>query len=188
MYLRGLSNGGKGHCWLEVVAQACAIEEGWDADLVERVFSAGEKERLFRVRTALRHLTIKVFNLTENPLILEGFGGPRTAFSQRDTRRLALNFRQDVTNADDFRDTVLYMDADGGGGGHGGTRAILALSEGLGIDLGMGPSANVLAEYVDGATWKCAAIHGDGHWTLVALDVSFSCVFLCTSLSSDVAR
>ncbi|CAM9611877.1 unnamed protein product [Ectocarpus sp. 4 AP-2014] len=62
------------------------------------------------------------------------------------------------------------MDADGGGGGHGGTRAILALSEGFGIDLAMGRAANVLPEYVDGATMKFAAIHKDGHWTLVALD------------------
>lgn len=178
MYLRGLSNGGNGHCWLEVVAQACAIEEGWCVDLVERAFSARDSERLFRVRAALRRLTTKVFNLTENPNILQGFGGPRTALNQRDVRRLALNFHQDITNADDFRDVVEYMDAGGGGGGHGDTRAILALSEGLGIDLAMGRAANVLPDYMDGATMKFAAVHKDGHWTLVELDVSFACVFV----------
>lgn len=181
MHLRGLSNGGMGHCWLEVVAQACAIEEGWAVDLVERAFSAGDRTRLFRVRAALRLLTIRAFNSTKNLNILEGFGGPRTAVDERDIRRLALDFNKDVANADDFRDVIEYMDAEGGGGGHGDTRAMLALSEGLGIDLAMGTSKNVLKDYRDGDTLERAAIHDGGHWALVTLDVSFSCVFMYIS-------
>ncbi|CBJ33596.1 conserved unknown protein [Ectocarpus siliculosus] len=158
------------HCWLEVVAQGYAIGEGWAPDLVERAFTNGDRERLFRIRTAIRSLTIKVFNVTKNPLIREGLDGPETACDEDAIRRLALNFHQDPTNMDDFRSVIDYMDHDGGGGGHGGMRAMLALCEAFGFDLAMGPEMSGLVEYVEGSTEKCMELHCKGHWNLVVLN------------------
>ena len=174
MHLRGVGNGGEGHCAFEVAGQAFAVGEGWPIDLVERAFVAGDNKHLFRLHTALRLLTIAVFNVSENPMVTEDMEGPQTARGEDGIRRMALNFRQHITNPVDFRDAVLYMDPVGGGGGHGGTRAILALSEGLGIDLPMGRKLDVQTEYVNGSTRKCMALHDEvkGHWSLVIVNVS----------------
>lgn len=157
-----------GHCSFEVAGQALAIEGGWSVDLVERAFSAGDSEQLTRLRAALRRLTVSVLNGSENPAITDDMGGLQTARDEDAIRRLALDYRQHIRNPDDFRNVVLYMDPEGGGGGHGDIRAILVLAEGLGIDWYL----DVLAEYVNGSTRKYMALHDDGHWALVVLNVS----------------
>lgn len=167
-----VKNSAKGNCWADIVAQKYAIGEGWAMDLVERAFTNGDRERLFRLHTALRQLTIEVFNTTTNGTILDGFSGPQTAYNERDIRRLALNSNQRVKNANDFRNTVLYMDPVGGGGGHSDDRGIHALCEGFGVHSDMGPKDYVQAAYIDGSTDKFMAQHDDAHWTLVVLHVS----------------
>eukprot|EP00903_Cladosiphon_okamuranus_P016413 g15134.t1 len=111
------------------------------------------------------------FNATTNPEILQGFGTPQTAHNERDIRRMALNYNHDITNVDDFRHAVLYMDPVCGGGGHVDTRAILALCEGFGVNLAVGPKVQVLKDYKNGSTRKCMALHHDGHWALVVIDI-----------------
>lgn len=173
-YLRGMENGGNGHCSFETVAQAYALAEGWAVDLVERAFVHGDPEQLYRLRVALRRLTIAVFDVSENPMVTGDLQGPQTAHDEDAIRRMALNFRQKIKHPTDFRNVVGYMDPVGGGGGHGGMRAMLALSEGLGFDLAMGRKDDVLAEYIDGSTEECMALHdpAKGHWSLVVLNVS----------------
>ncbi|CAN0416994.1 unnamed protein product [Ectocarpus sp. 12 AP-2014] len=62
---------------------------------------------------------------------------------------------------------MLYMDPDGGGGGHGGTEAIRALAEGFGIDLPMGREVDVKTEFIEGSTKRMALHNPDaGHWSL----------------------
>eukprot|EP00752_Nemacystus_decipiens_P015188 g13524.t1 len=171
VYLRSMKNGGKGHCCFETVAQAFAIGEGWDVDLVERAFTAGDSKQLFRLHSALRRLTIEVFDAPRNDMIIGGMTAEQTAHDEAGIRRLALDYNQCITSADDFRNVVLYMDPELGGGGHGGMRALLALSEGLGVDLHMGQQVDVLAQYGNGSTRKCMALqNGDGHWSLVVLN------------------
>lgn len=170
--LRHMRNGGKGHCCFETVAQALAIQEGWKVDVVERAFTTGDSEQLFRLHWALRRLTVEVFDSSENDTIIGDMTGEKTAHDEAAIRRLALDYNQHITNADDFRNVVLYMDPKLGGGGSGDTRAMLALSEGIGVDLPNGPVANVLAQYVNGSTSQCMALHnGDGHWSLAVRNV-----------------
>lgn len=174
-YLRYMKNGGKGHCCFETVAQAFAIGEGWEVDLVERAFTTGDNEQLFRLHSALRRLTIEVFDASRNDKIIGGMTGKQTAHDEAATRRLALDYNQRIFNADDFRNVVLYMDPELGGGGHGDERALFALSEGLGVDLPMGPEVKVKEQYINGSTEKCMALHnGDGHRCLTVLNVSLS--------------
>ncbi|CBJ32726.1 conserved unknown protein [Ectocarpus siliculosus] len=62
---------------------------------------------------------------------------------------------------------MLYMDPDGGGGGHGGMEAIRALAEGFGIDLPMGREVDVDTAFIEGATKRMALHDPDaGHWSL----------------------
>lgn len=95
------------------------------------------RERLFRLHASLRRLTVAAFNVSENDMITGDFGGKQTARDEDAIRRLAVDPHVHIRNKEDFRNVVLYMDPIGGGGGHAGERALLALSKGLGIDLAM---------------------------------------------------
>lgn len=148
MHLRGVGNDGEGHCAFEVAAQAFATGEGWMVDLVERAFLAGDGEQLFRMHTALRRLAVAVIDVFKNTMIIGDMTGPQVTTDPGAIQRLALEYTEPINNRDDLRNTILYMDPIGGGGGHGGMEAIRALSEGLGIDLAMGRKLDVQTEYV----------------------------------------
>lgn len=153
--------------------QALAIQEGWCTDLVERVFSA-KSERLARLRTAARDLTVVVFNASQDEDVIRvGLCGPRTAFTLRDIRRLSLDYNREITSPKDWESVVLYVDLVGGGGGHGDWRAVRALTAGLGVrDLSIGGDIDAKAAYVEGSTAKCMAVCEKGHWALAVRNVS----------------
>lgn len=91
-HLRDVDNGGRGHCCFETVAQAFAIGEGWAVGLVERAFVDGASEQLFRLRAALRRMTIAAFDVSENPLVTEDLEGEQIAVDEAAIRRLALDY------------------------------------------------------------------------------------------------
>jgi len=107
---RYMRNGGQGHCCFDTVAQALAIREGWEVDVVERAFTTGDSVQLFSIHQALRRLTVEVFDSSENDMIIGDMPGNRTAHSKDAMRRLALDYNKRIINADDFRNVVLYMD------------------------------------------------------------------------------
>ena len=173
--IRILKNGGKGHCWAEVVTQALAIVEGWPVDLVERVFSTGDSEQLARLRVALRRLTIAAFEKSTDPMITDDFEGEQTATTPEEIQRLALDNNARIVNRIDFKHVVSFTDTVLGGGGHGDERAILSLCEGFGLELSLGRKEDVPASYIEvpsGSPITCMAFHNGGHWALTVLNVS----------------
>lgn len=178
--LRDLDNGKNGHCWLYVVMQACAVDGRWPVALVERAFSHKGSDRLHKLCRAARLVAVKVLDVTRNPFILGDMTGPQVATNPDEIRRLALDYVKHIHNLVDLRNTISYMDPVGGGGGHGGTEAILALAEGIGIDLPTGQVVDsLLVEYINGSTTKRTAVHDQdkGHWSLRVPMVSYSRVF-----------
>lgn len=174
LYAKNGVQGPKGHCWIDVVLHAFAIGEGWGVRLVEYALSAaGDSEKLARLRTASRRLTIVAFDASGDPVIREGLNGTRAASTPRETLNFALDYKQPINHPDDFHAAISYVDPVGGGGGHGGVRAVRALAEGLGVrDLGIGRGIDAQAESVEGSTRKCMAVCENGHWTLAVLNVS----------------
>lgn len=165
---RPLDNGAQGHCAFEVPAQACALQHGWHLDTVERAFKAGSRsDQLRRIRTLLRRLTIEVFNTSANAAITDGLKGKQKAVTDHEIKKLAQNYPERIRNKKDFINTVLWEHIDSGGGGHGDERVVLALAEGLDIDLPYGESDDVLAAFIEGSKKKYMAFNnGDGHWGL----------------------
>lgn len=177
-----MRNGKNGHCWVHVATQAYAVDGGWPVDLVERAFSRKGSERLYNLNAAARLLTVAVLEVSKNPVITGVIGamtGPQVATDPLTIQRLALDYKKHIHNIDDLRNTILYMDPFLGGGGSAGQEAILALAEGLGIDLHMGPEEDVWEAYINGDATKRVALHDNGgHWSLQVLMVSSkSCVF-----------
>lgn len=172
MHRHGMNNGKNGHCWVYVPMQAYAVDGGWPA-LVESAFSHKRSDRLYNLCGSARSLAVAVLDVSLDPVIIgaRNMKGPRVATDPDLTRRLALNYDVDIDNPVDLRDTMLYMDPILGGGGHGGTEAVRALAEGLGIELLIGEEVDVDAEYIKGST-KRMALHDPGHWSLQVFMVS----------------
>eukprot|EP00752_Nemacystus_decipiens_P006270 g5654.t1 len=163
-----MDNGKNRHCWIYVVMQAYAVDGGWPIALVERAFSLTGSDRLFNLCADARRLAVAVLDVSQDPMIIGGMKGPRVATDPEAIQRLALDYTADINNPVDLRNTMLYMDHVGGGGGHGGMEAIRALAEGFGTDLPMGREVDVLTEYINESTTKRMALHDPhaGHWSL----------------------
>jgi len=177
VFVHDMNNGKKGHCWIDTVLQARAIGGGWSVGLVEDTFSRTDCARLFDLRASARHLTVAALFASKDPMItgaLEAMTGPQVGTDPRSIQRLALDYTKSINHPGDLRNTILYVDPTLGGGGHGGTEAVRALAEGLGIDLPMGRDVDVWEEYINGSSTKRMALHdaNKGHWSLQVFMVS----------------
>eukprot|EP00752_Nemacystus_decipiens_P006271 g5655.t1 len=139
------------------------------SSLVERLESARTEIGAEDAKLVILHAKgIPDEKAERDPMIIGGMKGPRVATDPEAIQRLALDYTADINNPVDLRNTMLYMDHVGGGGGHGGMEAIRALAEGFGTDLPMGREVDVLTEYINGSTTKRMALHDPhaGHWSL----------------------
>lgn len=122
-----LDNAKGGDCYVLVTLQLRAMDARYPVGLVEHVFSHGPDDRINRLCRKSRILTVLELDRSKDPGDRIGFVGPRTAFTNKDKRRLANDYNKDLDNEDDWRSCVRLP------GGNGDPLAIRLLGRGLGM-------------------------------------------------------
>lgn len=175
-----LSNNGRGDCCFLSVMQHRAIVEGIPPRLAQQALSEEGKdpevqERVRGLVMGCRKLAIVALQNSSDPAIRQGFGGPQTAHSISQIRRLALDYNRDLSNEVDWVNSIGFP------GGHADDKAFRLVGETLGIpDLELVREIDVegetlLAE-VGGDTTPLAGrsmvLLGNAHFEVVVTNVS----------------
>lgn len=169
-----MDNAKGGNCYIHSTLQLRAMDANYPVDLVEHAFSRGPRGRINRLCRKSRSVTILELGRSKDPNDRTGFVGPRTAFTKKDTRRLANNYRASLDNEDDWNSCVRLP------GGNGDPLAIRLLGRGIGMS-----NIEIVKEDDDGypvdvrgnttvLTGERMVLWQPGHFAAIARNVSSS--------------